>query len=234
MLGIDLRACVVTGGSRGVGRAVALMLAAPARRWVSRTAAATRMPRRWSGSWSMGVPAWSHAGDLSSPARSERCSSARATSSAGSTSSSATPASGSRRRAGSLMSDEQWRARWHQPRFHLLLHARGARIMSDDGRIVLISSTAGQRGEAGHADYAASKGALISFVKGVAVELAAQGITVNCVAPGWIDTEMAAQPYAGEGRSRIEAAIPLGRVASPRTWPVPSSSCAAPRAPHHG
>jgi 3-oxoacyl-[acyl-carrier protein] reductase len=86
--------------------------------------------------------------------------------------------------------------------------------MADHGRIVLISSTAGQRGEAGHADYAASKGAIISFVKGVAVEVSPQDITVNCVAPGWIDTEMATQPYAGDGRGRIEAGIPLGRVAT--------------------
>jgi 3-oxoacyl-[acyl-carrier protein] reductase len=55
---------------------------------------------------------------------------------------------------------------------------------------------------------------MISLVKGVAIELASRGITVNCVAPGWIDTEMCAVPYAGEGRERIEAAIPLGRVAS--------------------
>jgi 3-oxoacyl-[acyl-carrier protein] reductase len=89
-----------------------------------------------------------------------------------------------------------------------------ARMLADDGRIVLVSSTAGQRGEAGHADYAASKGAIISMVKGIAIELAPRGITVNCVAPGWIDTEMAALPYAAGGRSRIEAGIPLGRVAS--------------------
>ncbi|MBI4543887.1 MAG: SDR family oxidoreductase, partial [Gemmatimonadetes bacterium] len=88
------------------------------------------------------------------------------------------------------------------------------RLLADGGRVVLVSSTAGQRGEAGHADYAATKGAIISLVKGVAVELAPRGITVNCVAPGWIDTEMAALPYAGGGRARIEAGIPLGRVAS--------------------
>ena len=80
---------------------------------------------------------------------------------------------------------------------------------------MLLSSTAGQRGEAGHADYAATKGAIIAFVKGVAVELASHDITVNCVAPGWVDTEMAAAPYQGEGRKQIEAAIPLGRVATP-------------------
>ncbi|HEX6040720.1 SDR family NAD(P)-dependent oxidoreductase, partial [Longimicrobium sp.] len=88
-----------------------------------------------------------------------------------------------------------------------------ARFVSNGGRIVIVSSTAGQRGEAYHADYAASKGAIISFTKSVAVELAERDVTVNCVAPGWIDTEMVEKPLA-EGRARIEAAIPLGRVAS--------------------
>ena len=89
-----------------------------------------------------------------------------------------------------------------------------AGAMADHGRIVLVSSTAGQRGEAMHADYGASKGAVIAFTKSLAVELAPRDITVNSVAPGWVDTDMAAAPMAGEGRARIEAAIPLGRVAS--------------------
>ena len=58
------------------------------------------------------------------------------------------------------------------------------------GHIVLVSSTAGQRGEAFHCDYAATKGALISMVKGLSTELARDGIYVNCVAPGWVDTDM--------------------------------------------
>jgi len=66
-----------------------------------------------------------------------------------------------------------------------------------------------------HADYAASKGALISLVKGLCVELAPRDITVNCVAPGWIDTEMAAPAFEGDARARIEQSIPIGRVASP-------------------
>ncbi len=83
---------------------------------------------------------------------------------------------------------------------------------------MIVSSTAGQRGEAYHADYAATKGALISFVKSVCVEAAADGITVNAVAPGWVDTEMCRVPYerdGGGGRREIEATIPLGRVATP-------------------
>lgn len=89
--------------------------------------------------------------------------------------------------------------------------------LPDGGRIVLVASTAGQRGEAFHADYAATKGAVISFTKSLAVELAPR-ITVNCVAPGWVDTEMSAIPYAadgGAGRSAIERTIPMGRVATP-------------------
>jgi 3-oxoacyl-[acyl-carrier protein] reductase len=83
--------------------------------------------------------------------------------------------------------------------------------------IVLVSSTAGQRGEAFHADYAASKGALISMTKGLATELAPQGIQVNCVAPGWVRTDMSA-PALEDERTRdwVLGAIPLRRVADPR------------------
>jgi 3-oxoacyl-[acyl-carrier protein] reductase len=84
------------------------------------------------------------------------------------------------------------------------------------GHIVFVSSTAGQRGEANHADYAASKGALISLTKSLSSELAADGIYVNCVAPGWVDTDMSAPALADPVTSaKIFATIPLGRVARP-------------------
>lgn len=85
------------------------------------------------------------------------------------------------------------------------------------GHIVLISSTAGQRGEAFHADYAASKGALISMTKSLSSELAPKGIRVNCVAPGWVATEMSA-PAVNDSvmGAKIRRAIPVGRVATPR------------------
>ena len=82
-----------------------------------------------------------------------------------------------------------------------------------DANIVNLTSTAGQRGEAGHSTYAATKGALISATKSWAVELA-PGIRVNAVAPGWVDTDMSAPAYAGEGREAIVASIPLQRIAS--------------------
>ncbi len=85
------------------------------------------------------------------------------------------------------------------------------------GHIGLISSTAGQRGEAYHADYAVTKGALISLTKSLSTELAPQGIMVNCVAPGWVATDMTADTLADPASGpKIAAAIPLGRVATPR------------------
>jgi 3-oxoacyl-[acyl-carrier protein] reductase len=112
------------------------------------------------------------------------------------------------------MADEQW-SRTMRANLDSIFHCvrLAAARVADGGRIVLVSSTAGQRGEAGHADYAASKGAVISLTKSVAVELGRRDVTVNCVAPGWIDTEMVAAPMSA-GRERIEAAIPLGRIAS--------------------
>ena len=90
------------------------------------------------------------------------------------------------------------------------------KIAAAAGHIVIISSTAGQRGEALHCDYAASKGAIISMVKGLSTELAPHGIYVNCVAPGWVATDMAAPALADPAtRDRVLKTIPLGRVGKP-------------------
>jgi 3-oxoacyl-[acyl-carrier protein] reductase len=80
------------------------------------------------------------------------------------------------------------------------------------GTMVLVSSTAGQRGEAFHSDYAATKGAIIALTKSLAVELA-PAITVNCVAPGWVDTEMSEATLTS--KPAILKTIPLGRAATP-------------------
>ena len=110
--------------------------------------------------------------------------------------------------------------------------AAAARVLRDHGRIVLVSSTAGQRGEAGHADYAASKGAMISLVKSLCVELAPRGITVNSVAPGWVETEMTAPALGPEARARAERGIPLGRIASPEDIAGPIAFLCSPLARH--
>lgn len=131
------------------------------------------------------------------------------------------------------LDDERWR---HTLATNLDGMFFGARAviphLRNGGRMIFISSTAGQRGEAGHADYAASKGAMISFVKSLAVELGPRDITVNSVAPGWVDTDAVTKPFAGEGRGRIEAAIPLGRVASPDDIAGPVLFLASPLARH--
>jgi 3-oxoacyl-[acyl-carrier protein] reductase len=219
MVNIDLtgKRALVTGGSRGVGAAVARMLAAAGAHvgisYRSRhddAAAVIRDLER------AGVAAWSQAGDLSQPREAERLLNRALdefggldifVGNAGIWQPEHVPVA--------LMTDDQWRGTISANLDAIFYSTReAARVIADGGRIILISSTAGQRGEAGHADYAASKGAIISMVKGIAVELASQQVNVNCVAPGWVDTEMAARPYEGEGRRRIEAGIPLGRVAS--------------------
>lgn len=82
------------------------------------------------------------------------------------------------------------------------------------GRIINVSSTAGQRGEALHSHYAATKGAIISLTKSWAVELAPE-ILVNCVAPGWVDTDMSAKAlHNAEEYKQIASLIPLRRVAT--------------------
>jgi 3-oxoacyl-[acyl-carrier protein] reductase len=91
------------------------------------------------------------------------------------------------------------------------------------GRIVIVSSTAGQRGEAHVSNYAAAKGGQIAFTKSLAPELAPYGITVNALAPGWVETEMTAEVFADAARrAEIVRAIPLGRVAAADdiAWPA--------------
>lgn len=130
------------------------------------------------------------------------------------------------------LDDDRWHHTVSTNLDGMFFGARAAiRHMPNGGRLVFISSTAGQRGEAGHADYAASKGAMISFVKSLAVELGPRDITVNSVAPGWVDTEAVTRPFA-EGRERIEANIPLGRVASPMDIAGPVLFLASPLARH--
>jgi 3-oxoacyl-[acyl-carrier protein] reductase len=111
------------------------------------------------------------------------------------------------------MTDAHWRRTIRANLDSIFFTTReAARRVRNDGRIVLVSSTAAQRGEAYHVDYAASKGAIISMVKGLCVELGNRGVTVNCVAPGWIDTEMAEPALGGGGKAEIAATIPIGRI----------------------
>jgi 3-oxoacyl-[acyl-carrier protein] reductase len=216
MLGLRGRRALVTGASRGVGRATALLLARAGADvgigYHSRQADAERVVEQ---ARAHGVRAFAQAADVATPWGAEmlfeRCQVELGgvdlfIANAGIWVPDEV--------AVASMSDAQWERTLLANLSSVFQTVRlAARFVSDGGRIVIVSSTAGQRGEAYHADYAASKGALISFTKSVAVELAGRDVTVNCVAPGWIDTEMVEKPMS-QGRGAIERAIPLGRIAS--------------------
>jgi 3-oxoacyl-[acyl-carrier protein] reductase len=216
---VDLtgKGAIVTGASRGIGRATALLLArAGASVGVAYRSRRAEAEEVVGACRALGVHAWAFGGDLADPAQAgalfER---------------------GDEELEGldvfvgnhgiwppddvplAEMTDEQW-ARTIDANLHSVFYTcrAAARRLRDDGRMVLVSSTAGQRGEAYHGDYAASKGALLSLVKGLCVELGPRGITVNAVAPGWVETEMAGSALEGEGRDRIASQIPLGRIAT--------------------
>jgi 3-oxoacyl-[acyl-carrier protein] reductase len=96
--------------------------------------------------------------------------------------------------------------------FHAITAVLPHMIQRKSGNIINVSSTAGQRGEPFHSHYAASKGAVISLTKSLAAELAPHNIRVNCVAPGWVDTDMSHASLVGEERDKILGTIPLGRA----------------------
>lgn len=216
MISLAGKRVVVTGGSRGIGRATALLCA--------RAGA------------DVGITYRSHRAEAEEVARSIRALGRRAYLGGGDHADAAVvgqlfaeiraafggldgfvanhgiwPARGVPLRS---MPPEQWRETIRVNLDGLLLCCRAALgVMGSQGRIVMVASTAGQRGEAEHADYAATKGAMISLVKSLAVECA-PGIAVNAVAPGWVDTDAVAPVMEGEGREAIAAGIPLGRIAS--------------------
>ncbi|HSM06870.1 MAG TPA: SDR family NAD(P)-dependent oxidoreductase [Longimicrobiales bacterium] len=217
LLDLSGRSALVTGGSRGVGRATALLLAragadvgiAYRSRHDEAEAVVDEIRAR-------GRRGWARAGDLADPDEVEALFEAFEADLGGVdlvvVNHGIWPPDPV---AIADMTDAQWR-RTREVNLDSVFYVcrAAARRIREHGRIVLVGSTAGQRGEAFHGDYAATKGAMISLVKGFSGELAPRDVTVNCVAPGWIDTEMAASAFDGGERARIEAGIPLGRVAA--------------------
>lgn len=215
---IDLagQTALVTGGSRGIGRAAAVLLARAgadvALTYHTRADEAENSAREIQ---ALGRRTFVGGGDLANPEVVDRL------------------LAGVKREFGGLdifvanagvwpaeevdlrdMSVERWRRTMAANLDSAFLSTRAAlRLMRPAGRVVIVSSTAGQRGEAFHADYAATKGALISLTKSLAVEYA-PSIVVNCVAPGWVDTEMSSPAFSPENRDRIQRSIPLQRIAS--------------------
>jgi 3-oxoacyl-[acyl-carrier protein] reductase len=216
---IDLRGkrALVTGGSRGIGAESARLLARAGAHVVigyrSRAQAAGRVVAELT---ALGVTAEAHAADVSTRQGAESLVDATLRTLGGLDlfvgNAGVWPEEAV---ALSEMDDERWMRTMRENVDSLFYTTRAvARAIADHGRMVLVSSTAGQRGEAYHADYGASKGAVISLVKSLAVELAPRDVTVNAVAPGWVDTEMVAGALAGAERTRVDASIPLGRIAS--------------------
>ncbi len=215
MIDLTGTTALVTGGSRGIGRATALMLADCGADvgivYRNRRADAEAVVRAIR---DKGCRSFAGAADLSDPSAVEKvfrefkagfghldCLVANA----GVWPEEDTPLQS--------VSEERWRTTMASNLDSMYYTLKGAiPLMRRGGAIVLVSSTAGQRGEAGHADYAASKGAIISLTKSLAVECAPD-IRVNCVAPGWVDTEMSAGPLGGKEADRIRDGIPLRRAA---------------------
>lgn len=217
LIDLEGRVAIVTGGSRGVGRATSEMLAAAgAQVMIAYRSRDEEAEATVAAIEAAGGRAVAHRGDLTDAAEGTALFDATTERFGGVdlvvVNHGIWPSRGV---ALAEMEVDQWRRTLGVNLDSALLVAQQAsRTLRPSGRLVFVGSTAGQRGEAMHADYAASKGALISLVKGLCVELAPRDITVNCVAPGWIDTEMAAPAMKGAERERIEASIPIGRIAS--------------------
>ena len=217
MISLAGRTALVTGGSRGIGRATALGLAEAGAdvgiTYRSRAADADAVAARIR---ALGRRAVVFGGDLADPSICDRMVDIVGgafghldvfVANAGTWPAEDVPLA--------ELSWERWRATMAADLDGVFLSTRAAlRLMGEGGRLVLVSSTAGQRGEAFHADYAATRGAVIALTKSLAIECAPR-ILVNCVAPGWVDTEMCESAFAGDGRERVRQTIPLRRIPPP-------------------
>jgi len=208
----------VTGGSRGIGRAVALLIGRLGARvavnyqldLASAEATVAEIQRS-------GTDAFSARADVSVPAEAERLV-GEVVGRFGQLDALVVCHGVWKRASIESMTPGEWDAmvRVNLGGTYSVCHyAAGHMISQGSGSIVTIASTSGQRGEAHYSHYSATKGAVISFTKSLAAELAPQGIRVNSVAPGWVLTDMTREALEGPAGAEARRAIPLGRVATP-------------------
>jgi 3-oxoacyl-[acyl-carrier protein] reductase len=216
MIDLSGQSALVTGGSRGIGRAAALLLARAgadvALTYHTRADEAETTAREIQ---ALGRRTYVGGGDLADPQVVDRLLAGVKREFAGLDIFVANAGVWPAEEVGLReLPVERWRSIMAANLDSVFLSTRAAlRLMGPGGRVVIVSSTAGQRGEAFHSDYAATKGALISLTKSLAVECAPE-ILVNCVAPGWVDTEMSSPAFTPENRNRIQGTIPLQRIAT--------------------
>jgi 3-oxoacyl-(acyl-carrier-protein) reductase len=211
------KACLVTGGSRGIGRAIALELgrqgATVAVGYASNQAAAEAVAAEITSS---GGQSFAFGCDVGDPAAIGPAVDA-VVERLGKIDVLVNNAGITRDRSLAKMSAEEWDAVLQtnlSSVFHLTGRVLPHMVAAKYGRIVNISSVIGLHGNFGQSNYAAAKAGIIGFTKSAALELARKGVTVNAIAPGFIETEMiAAMP--DEVRNAILAKIPMGRFGRP-------------------
>lgn len=211
------KACLVTGGSRGIGRAIALELgrhgASVAVGYANNADAAEAVVTEITAS---GSQAFAFGLDVADPATIESAV-ASVVERFGTIDILVNNAGITRDRSLAKMSPEEWDdviGTNLSSVFHLTSRVLPIMVKAGSGRIVNISSVIGLHGNFGQANYAAAKAGIVGFTKSAALELARKGITVNAIAPGFIETEMiAAMP--DEVRATILAKIPMGRFGRP-------------------
>jgi 3-oxoacyl-[acyl-carrier protein] reductase len=220
MIDLSSKVALITGASRGIGAATAVMLAQAGARAIvinykSNREAAESVAQQCK---QLGADVLIHRADVSRLAAVEKLVSATVARFGGLDVLIAN-AGIWKRAAIDQMTEPQWDETISQnlKSIYACCHA-AARVMIAQrrGTMILISSTSGQRGEAFYSHYSATKGAIISMTKSLAAELGPRGITVNCVAPGWVITDMAADALNDpKERRKIKSLNPLGRAATP-------------------
>jgi NAD(P)-dependent dehydrogenase (short-subunit alcohol dehydrogenase family) len=218
VLSLAGRRCLVTGGSRGIGRAVCVLFgrlgARVAVNYVRDEAAALETVDAVRAA---GGDAFAARADLSEPAAADRLV-AETVERLGALDTLVVNHGIWKRASIDSMTPEQWDETLRVNlggAYAICHHAARHMIPRRAGAIIAIASTSGQRGEAHYSHYSATKGALLSFTKSLAVELAPHGIRVNGVAPGWVLTDMTREALEGPGAVDAVRAIPLGRAGRP-------------------